>query len=444
MQRLQAALEGSEPANLTALLAEMHAADLATLFADLDETAQQAIFDALDDEGAAELLDELAPEERAHALDLLSLERASDILEEMPSDEAADLLAELPTDEADALLERMGPDQADDVADLLRYPEDTAGGLMAKEFVRVTPEDTVDDVLSLLRTHHDDAEMIYYLYVLDDDERLLGIITLRRLIISDPAATLAEIMTREFESVPADMPQDEVAEVVRRHDLIAIPVLDPDGRMLGIITVDDIGDVVREEAAEELLEMSGSEEGDEFAHPWTDWRGWRSGLLALAGGVAASAMIGVFARKFVAWQEVATLLPLLLVLSMTAGSQAAIAMDRAYDNAVERHQTGRIFLRELLVGAIFAVLGGLLAGGLGYLVMRHHLVLAFGIAAATIIGLWAAVATGSLGALTVRRRGGWLGTTSLTVIIVLAFLISALLYLPFAYWTLRVSPHSPL
>ena len=131
----------------------------------------------------------------------------------MPSDDAADLLADLPTAEVNALLERMAPAQVEEVSDLLRYEEDTAGGLMAKEFIRVAPDQTVAEVMELLR-HQGEAEMIYYVYVLDEEERLLGIVTLRKLIVSNPATEMSEIMMREFVSVPTDMPQEEVADAV--------------------------------------------------------------------------------------------------------------------------------------------------------------------------------------------------------------------------------------
>lgn len=441
--RLQAVLQTRDSSKLIPLLAEIHAADLADIFPELDTAAQQLVLDGLDDEHAAEFLDELDPNERVYVLDLLPVERASAILEAMPSDEAADLLAELSTDEADALLQRMEPELAEDVADLLRYSDDTAGGLMVKEFVRITPEQTVTDVLALLRRHHDDAEMIYYLYALDDDDRLLGVVTLRKLIICDPHAEIAEVMSREFVSVPVDMPQDEVAEEVRRHDLLAIPVLDRDGRMLGMVTVDDIGDVVQEEAAEELLEMSGTEGDEEKAYLWSTWRGWRNGLLSLVGGIVASLLIWYFAFNFAAWKYIAALLPLLLVLGITAASQAAIAMDRSYDNAVERHQTSRIFLRELMAGAALALIGSLLSGGLALIATRRFSDFVF-VAVPMAAGLWIASAIGALGALLVRRHGGWLGTTSHTIIVVIAFLTAVTIYLLLAHSTAQLLLHQSL
>jgi magnesium transporter len=223
-----------------------------------------------------------------------------------------------------------------------------------------------------------------------------------------------------------------VAEIVRRHDLLAVPVLDPAGRMQGIITVDDIGDVVQEEAAEDLLEMSGSEERTQ-APPGPRRRGWRSALLAFAGGGAAAALVGLFAGVLDDWGAVATLLPLLLVLGITAASQAALALERAYESRVERHQIGRVHLREALTGAATALVGGLLAGGLALVLHfgRRHAV-AIGIPLA--LGLWAASLMGALGAGAVRQRGGRLAPAAHTAIVIVALLVAISVYLLTAGW----------
>jgi magnesium transporter len=424
-ERVRASLSDQDRETLAALLADVHSADLAELFAELDEPEQRAILEAIDDEQAADLLGELDIEEQAEALDLLTVDRTSDILEEMPSDEAADLLAELPVAEADALLERMEPELVDEVIDLLRYPEDTAGGLMAKEYVGVTPDETVAQVLDQLRLHLPDAEMIYQLYVVDEDERLLGEVSLRQLIVAEPESTMADIMLREFASVTTDQPQEEVAELVRRRDLFAVPVLDTEGRMQGIITVDDIGYVVQEEAAEDLLEISGTAEPEETQLPWT---GWRSSMWALVGGVVIALLILAFAGKLVAQTQAATFLPLVLVLGITLVSQTALSMDRAYKSAVERHQLGRIVLRELFTGAALAGIAAVITGILTF-ALQQHLDRALVIAIAIALGLWVASLIGTLGALLMRKNDLSMGPTAHTILIGLALLVGVSIYL---------------
>ena len=428
---LYSALVQRDREEIARAVEDVHAADLAEYFLELDEPQQMVLLDALSDEQAATLLDELAPEEQAEVLDLLPIERTSDILDEMPPDEAADLLAELPTEEANALLERMEPEQAGDVVELMRYPEDTAGGLMTKEFVAVSPDETAAGVISRLRAHHDDAEMIYTLYVLDEDERLLGEVTLRDLIVCPPDTLLTKVMRREFASVPIDLPEEEVAEIVRRHDLLAVPVLDAEGRLLGIITVDDIGDVVQEAAAEDVLESGGGTPVED-TRPWMGLPGWRTGLLALAGGLLGAGLIWFFADRLrTAWKDVGLLLPLVLILGIFAGNQAALAMDRAYESAVERRQLARVFLREVVAGLALAIIGGLLAAAVIFVLHFDRAeVTALAIPAA--LGLWAAAIAGALGAMALRRGGERLGSASTTLIVVAALLLAAVVYLAVA------------
>ncbi|MEI7833383.1 MAG: CBS domain-containing protein, partial [bacterium] len=183
---------------LRELLGKFPAPDLAELFPDLEEAAQTTMLNVLDDETVAELLAELDPSDQEIVLSLLSASRTQDVLEEMYSDDVADLLSELPEEHAEALIEQMEQDVAEDVSELLRYDEDSAGGLMAKEYVTVPPELTVTDALAMLRHHHDDAELIYELYVISEDESLLGIVSLHTLIVSPADAEMADIMEHEF------------------------------------------------------------------------------------------------------------------------------------------------------------------------------------------------------------------------------------------------------
>jgi magnesium transporter len=432
-ETLYSALVQRDQEAIARALEDVHAADLADFYLELEEPERMILLDALSDEQAATLLDELAPSERAEVLDMLPVERTSDILDEMPADEAADLLAELPTEEANALLERMEPEQAGDVAELMRYPEDTAGGLMTKEFVGVGPDDTAAEVMTRLRVHHDDAEMIYYLYVLDEDGRMLGEVTLRDLIVCSPDIEMAAVMRREYPSVSVDLPQQEVAEIVRRHDLLAVPVLDTEGRLLGIITVDDVGDVVQEEATEDLLESSGGAPpvergGVEEARPWIGLHGWRTGLLALAGSVLGGGLIWLSAGLLPAWKDVGLLLPLVLILGIFAAHQAALAIDRAGESAVERQQLGRIFLREVVAGLATAVIGGLLAAAV-ILVLHIDRREVAALAIPTALGLWTAAIAGALGAVTLRRQGDRLSSASTTLIVVAALLLAITVYL---------------
>jgi magnesium transporter len=227
-------------------LAKMHPADIADVVNRLSAPQRQALFSALDDETAAEALEEMSTEEQAEILERLDDERAADILEEMGPDEAADLLADLPEARADAILEKMEDAEAEDIEELLSYEEDTAGGLMTTEYVTVGGDLTAAEAIDRLRELEPEAESVYYVYVVDDHENLTGVLSLRDLIVAKPETPVTEIMIRKVISVPLSASPREVAEVIRKYNLLAVPVVDVDGHLEGIVTVDDVMETVLE------------------------------------------------------------------------------------------------------------------------------------------------------------------------------------------------------
>ncbi|GAC1335105.1 MAG: CBS domain-containing protein [Candidatus Dormibacteria bacterium] len=221
-------------------LARMHPADIADVADRLSARQRDAIFASLDDEVAAETLQEMDPEDQVDILERLDPERAADILEEMDPDEAADLLADLPEERAEALLEKMDEDEAEDVEELLAYREDTAGGLMTTEYVTVTSDLTALESIERIRQLEPDAESIYYIYVVDRYENLIGVLSLRDLLVAQPTTPVVEFMNQNVISVGLETSDREVAEVIRKYNLLAVPVLDVDDHLEGIITVDDV------------------------------------------------------------------------------------------------------------------------------------------------------------------------------------------------------------
>jgi CBS domain-containing protein len=225
-------------------LAELHPADLATIIDQLAPRDRAGVLASLDDEAVADALEEMEPDTQVEILEDLAPERAADILEEMSPDDAADLVADLSDETRDEILALMESDEKAEVQELLAYPEDTAGGIMTTEFVAVPATLTAGETIDRLRELEPDAETIYYVYVADDDGRLVGVLSLRDLIVAPPATPIAEVMITEPVAVGVMADEDEVAEVVAHYNLLAVPVVDDDGRLVGIVTVDDAIDTV--------------------------------------------------------------------------------------------------------------------------------------------------------------------------------------------------------
>jgi CBS domain-containing protein len=225
-------------------LAELHPADLATIIDQLAPRDRAGVLASLDDEAVADTIEEMEPDTQVEVLEDLEPGRAADILEEMSPDDAADLVADLSQTARDEILALMEGDEAAEVRELLGYPEDTAGGIMTTEFVAVPEHLTAGETIDRLRQLEPDAETIYYVYVTDDDGRLTGVLSLRDLIVAQPETKISEVMINEPVAVGALADQDEVAEVVAHYNLLAVPVVDDDRHLVGIVTVDDAIDTV--------------------------------------------------------------------------------------------------------------------------------------------------------------------------------------------------------
>jgi Mg2+ transporter MgtE len=225
-------------------LDKLHPADLADLIEVLDYKKRTDFIEDLDVETAAEAMAEMELDTQKEIIEQIDSQTASDLLEEMPPDEAADLLGELSEEKADELLNLMEPEEAQDVRELMEYEEDTAGALMTTEFIALSPGISVAETFPLLRKLAAEAETIYYIYLLDEDETLQGIVSLRELLIAEPEARLSSIMQTRVISALPDATHELVTELIDKYALLALPVVDKTGRMLGIITVDDVLDLL--------------------------------------------------------------------------------------------------------------------------------------------------------------------------------------------------------
>lgn len=225
-------------------LRRMHPADLADIAEELSAPERAAFLGSMDEEVAADAMEEMETDALVAAVNELSDEQASELIDEMEPDAGADLLAELPEERANTLLDLMEPEDAADLRKLLSYPEDCAGGLMTVEQVSVPSGITAGEALALVRQQAQDVETLYYVHVVDADLHLEGVFSLRELIIADPASSVDDLMSREVVSVTTDTGQVDVAKTVARYNLLAVPVVDEEGRLQGIVTADDAIDAV--------------------------------------------------------------------------------------------------------------------------------------------------------------------------------------------------------
>jgi CBS domain-containing protein len=225
-------------------LTELHPADLATIIDQLAPKDRAGVLAALDDEAVADAIEEMEPETQVEVLEGLAPERAADILEEMSPDDAADLVADLSDETRVELMALMERDEAEELGGLLAYPEDTAGGMMTTEFVAVPADLTAGATIDRLRELEPDAETIYYVYVVDGDGRLVGVLSLRDLIVAPPTTPIGEVMIEDPVAVEVLADRDDVAGIVARYNLLAVPVVDSGRRLVGIVTVDDAIDTI--------------------------------------------------------------------------------------------------------------------------------------------------------------------------------------------------------
>ena len=225
-------------------LSHLHPSDLAEIISDLSAKEAAAVVAQLDDETAADAFEHLDVETQRTLIEDIGTERAADIIEEMDSDDAADLLAELDPDQQRELLAEMSDYTASELRELVRYAEDTAGGLMTTDYTWIYPHRTAEGTIRKIREIAPTSEFIYYLFVVDKEDQLLGLLSLRTLLLADPEAMIESIMETDLVTIHPNMESQDVASTIARYDLLAVPVVDDHGKMLGIVTVDDAIDAI--------------------------------------------------------------------------------------------------------------------------------------------------------------------------------------------------------
>jgi magnesium transporter len=356
---IEALLEAGNLPELRELLVGVHPADIADILDELEPEQAVIIFEMLSIEVGSEVLDETGSLVRQELLDKVDEERLADLLDELPPDDAAEFLEDLPDALSDRLIGLMEPEEAAEVQELLSYEEDTAGRLMTRDVAVLRRYWTVDETLQHLRGLRD-YESIHYLYVVDREDKLIGLVPLRSLIKSQPEATIESIMVEQVVTVTATADQEELAEMVARYDFVSIPVVDENGRFLGAVTVDDVLDVFEEEATEDIQRLGGSQPLDQpyFAVSTLQIVRKRIGWLMLLfiASTLTGTVISIFQEELETVIALSLFIPLIIGTGGNAGSQTVATIIRALTlDEVRLSNLGQAVSREVVVGLILGL-----------------------------------------------------------------------------------------
>lgn len=385
--------------NLEEFFQNLHPSDFAEIVEDLTDDQKTELFELLSDEEAAMVIQEMEELDQVVLFQLLNKKRASGILKEMATDDAADLLGELPEEDARELLTLIEED-AEEIRGLMKYPEDSAGGIMTTELISFPENMTVEEAIRRLREIAAEAETVYYVYVVDEESRLIGVLSLRELIAAADGTRLSEIMRKNVIHVPADMDQEEVARMVSKYDLLAVPVVDERMRLLGIITVDDILDVLEEEATEDIYRRVGATEieGVDLIEasltsvlarrlPWL--------IITLFGGLLSGSVIGAFEQTLQSVVVLAIFIPVIMDMGGNVASQSSTVFIRSVATGeIESLERWRYFFKEVRVGLTMGIACGVIVAiAAGVWKQMPILGLVVGTAMLTTVSLGAVIGT---------------------------------------------------
>ncbi|WP_366923185.1 magnesium transporter [Metallumcola ferriviriculae] len=390
----RSAIAANNRERLADLLEEVQAFDQARLLLDLTTDERQVIYGLLGPEMLADILQELDYDEQLPVVEELGVKRFTQVLNEMSSDDAADLLGSFKETLAEKYLGMMRREDADDVRELLAYPEETAGGLMTTEYVAIKKASTVKETIESLRLIAPDAETIYYIYVTNNKNQLAGVLSLRDLIVAGPGETIGSIMSEKVVSVPVTMDQEEVAAVIDKYDFLAVPVINDDNVLLGIVTVDDVLDVLKEEATEDIGQLSAIRKIDELEVsafqsakrrlPWL--------ILLLFVDLLSGNIISFFEVTLNQLVILAAFIPLITDMAGNTGTQSLAVVVRGLAlGEFTREDVWGIVKREAGTGLLIGTVCGLLVAAIAFVWQGNpYLGLVIG------FSLWATLITATL------------------------------------------------
>lgn len=368
LEEIRDLISEREELGIRGLTDRLGPSDWADILVRLDDDEVAILIETLPPDELPEILEELDPANAAAILRLQPREEAADLLEAIDPDDATDILAEIPTEDREQILRAMEPEDAAEIRELSAYPPDTAGGRMTPAFVAIAPDVRADDAIVLLRRVAEEAETIYYVYVLDEAEHLLGVLSLHNLVLTRPNTPVRDVMVADPIRVRVDADQETAANLLVDKNLLALPVVDAEDRLLGIITQDDVADVLEEETTEDFERIGGSQPLDmpyRFAGPRLLVQrriGWL--LFLFLAGLLTSQVLQHFSERLEGVPILVAYIPLIIGIGGNVGSQTVTTLVRAIGvGEVRLSDVGWVLAKEMVVGLTV----GLIMGIVGYI-----------------------------------------------------------------------------
>jgi magnesium transporter len=397
VESMKELLAGGRDERLAALLADAHAADISSVIRELPPADQVRVFRLLDSRDAGAVLSELDDATARELLHSLDEQEVGRILAEMPADHVVEVVEELPPEEAEKILDLMEEEKSEEVQELLEYGEGTAGRLMSPKFVAVHEAASIGQAIEHIRksASGDDA---FYLYVVDDHDHLVGLVPLHRLLTANPSTPIRAITSDDVQSVSVDTDQEEVARLVQRYDLLQVPVVDANRRLLGTISVDDVIDVMAEEATEDIQRLAGVAGDEAVLDPPTAvfarrllWR-----VINLGTAVMAASVIGLFESSIQALATLAVFMPIVASMGGIGTTQTATVVVRGIAlGEMTRSVLRRVLWKEIWLALTTGATNGLVIALIAYL-WKGQLLLSAILGSALLLNMVVAAVVGTL------------------------------------------------
>jgi len=442
-EELRDILDRQDFKELKTLINEWHPVDIANCFDELSLQESLVLFKALDFDNAVQVLEEIDSDKKYFVLTNIKKAYASKLIAEMSSDDMADFLGDLEEEEKKQILSLIEENDQEDLKDLLSYDKNTAGGRMTTEFIAFPKDLTAKDALTKLGELAPDAETIYYCYAVDSAGKLVGVVSLRDLILASEKAPLEEIMKTDVKKVHVLSHQEEVARLIKKYGLLALPVVDDDGVLLGIVTVDDAMMVVEEETTEDILKLSGSDFDEkidigEFS-PWARAKRrlpWI--LVAITGELLSGRVINGFSDALQTIVALSLFIPVLMAMGGNVGTQsAAITVRGLATGEIGTLSIAKNILREAQVGVFLGAINGLLVAAIAYF-WQGQVLLGFAVGIAMAFNLTLAAMLGAFIPLLWYKLGHDPAVASGPLVTTLLDILGLFVYFSTATWILNL------